>query len=360
MADLSKNRDSLFNIVKDFKVNVKKGTYTRAQFDKFFENETKFIELVNWLKDKIIYKISPFTKLQEKTTNEFYSSYVCGDTAISWAAKSTVCGGGAPPPPLVTKLDISDYIGTYKDNLTKAELNIADKDGTNLKLVAYGQSADVVFKANDAFDVLIDLKFATIKGTLEFKRDSKNKVTGFHYKFENVPDAIKGYLPANFQPEGDATKDLSTSTMSDFFKDTDNTGKWDYFMGKSSSPYPRQKKDSGTQQNTPPKQNIIKNEPYKVDMPDKIIPCDENAYNWGIGCQNNKIKALNLRVLGKELDGVYTNDLKRALINFGKMKDDNPVITKEIYDKIMSLNLQESIVKKVVLKNLKELLNKNL
>ena len=114
------------------------------------------------------------------------------------------------------------------------------------------------------------------------------------------------------------------------------------------------------QQNTQPKQNIIKNEPYKVAMPDKIVPCDENAYNWSVGCQNNKIKQLNLWIVGKELDGVYTDELKRALVNSAKMDDKSPVITKQIYDEIMSLNLQESIVKKVVLKNLKELLNKNL
>jgi hypothetical protein len=296
---------------------------------------------------------SPYAKVFSNTLEQFYKDYACD---LPWATSITYCSGGGGGG----VFNINDYIGAYKDNVTKASLDVADKDGTDLKLVAYGQSIGIVHKANDTFDLSIDFKYASVKGVLDFKRDAKNNVIGFHYKFENIPAAFKSFLPDNFKPEGDATRDSSTSTMSDFFKDTDNTGKWDYFMGKSSSPYPRQKKDSGTQQNTSPKQNIIKNEPYKVDMPDKIIPCDENAYNWSIGCQNNKIKALNLRVLGKELDGVYTNDLKRALINFGKMKDGDSLITREIYDKIMSLNLQESIVKKVVLKNLKELLNKNL
>ena len=128
-----------------------------------------------------------------------------------------------------------------------------------------------------------------------------------------------------------------TEDLGDYFKNTD--GQWDYFLGKSGSPLPSKKTVTSIEQNTPPKQNVIKNEPYKVEMPDKIVPCDENAYNWNIGCQNNKIKQLNLRVLGKELDGVYTNDLRRSLVNFGKMEDNNPLITREIYDKIMSLKL---------------------
>lgn len=293
-----------------------------------------------------------FTKVFSNTLEQFYKDYVCD---LAWATSTTYCSGGGGGA-----FNINDYIGTYKDNVTKATLDVADKDGTDLKLVAYGQSIEIVHNANDTFNLLIDFKYAIVKGVVDFKRDATNNVIGFHYKFENIPAAFKSLLPANFQPEGDATRDATSSSTSDFFKDKDNTGTWDYFKGKSSSPYPREKTNTGAQQNTPPKQNVIKNEPYKTAMPDKIVPCDENAYNWSIGCQNNKIKALNLRMLGKELDGVYTNDLRRALINRGYIGETNSEITKGLYDEIMSLKLQESIVKKVVLKNLKELLNKNL
>jgi hypothetical protein len=294
---------------------------------------------------------SPYAKVFSNTLEQFYKDYACD---LPWATSITYCSGGGGV------FNINEYIGAYKDNVTKATLDVADKDGTDLKLVAYGQSIGIIHKANDTFNLLIDFKYVTVKGVIDFKRDATNNVIGFHYKFENIPAAFKSFLPANFQPEGDATRDLSTSTTSDYFKDSDNTGKWDYFMGKSGSPFPREKKDSGTQQNTQPKQNIIKNEPYKVAMPDKIVPCDENAYNWTVGCQNNKIKQLNLRMLGKELDGVYTDELRRSLINSGYIRSTNSEITKDLYNEIMSLKLQESIVKKVVLKNLKELLNKNL
>jgi hypothetical protein len=110
-------------------------------------------------------------------------------------------------------------------------------------------------------------------------------------------------------------------------------------LGKSGSPLPSKKTVTSIEQNTPSKQNIIKNEPYKVAMPDKIVPCDENAYNWSIGCQNNKIKQLNLRMLGKELDGVYTDELRRSLINSGYIRSTNSEITKDLYNEIMSLKL---------------------
>jgi hypothetical protein len=282
--------------------------------------------------------------------------YACD---LSWAASTSYCGGSNASTG--GTVNINDYIGTYIDNVTKGTLDIADKDGTSLKLVAYGQSINLINKAADSFNVEIDLKYAVIKGVLDFKREpTTNNVTGFHYKFENVPPALKSFLPANFQPEGDATKDATSSSTSDFFKDKDNNGTWDYFMGKSSSPYPREKTNTGAQQNTPPKQNVLKNEPYKVPMPDNIIPCDENAYNWVVGCQNNKIKELNLRLLGREDNGVYTKDLKLALSSLGYLSGFNTEITKSIYDTIITKTLQESVVKKVVLKNLKQLLNRNI
>ena len=126
--------------------------------------------------------------------------------------------------------------------------------------------------------------------------------------------------------------------LGDYFKNTD--GQWDYFLGKSSSPLPTKKNNTNTEQNTPAKQNVLKNEPYKVAMPDKIVPCDENKYNWTIGCQNNKIKELNLRLLGREDNGVYTNDLMEALLSSAYMRGADSVITKAMYDKIMSRELK--------------------
>lgn len=357
------NYEKLYNIKGDngttlgskFKSKATKAVLTVNEFGAKYFSDKNGVEALYNIIDTNRKKTteSPYAKVFSNTLEQFYKDYACD---LSWTTGTTYCGGSVGGA-----VNINDYIGTYKDNVTKATLDIADKDGTSVKLVAYGQSIDLIYKTNDSFNVVMDFKYVTIKGLLDFKRDpTTNNVIGFHYKFENIPAAFKSYFPADFQPEGDATKDLTNSSTSDFFNDKDNTGQWDYFMGKSSSPYPREKKNTDTQQNTQPKQNVIKNEPYKVPMPDKITPCDENAYNWTIGCQNNKIKELNLRVFGREHNGVYTNDLRKALISFGYMNDADQKITKDIYDHIMSKTLQESVVKKVVLKNLKQLLNRNI
>ena len=325
-----------------------------SQFSKIYFSDASGVQKLYKLIDDSRKKWpnSVYAKVLSPDLDNFFKDYACD---LAWATSTTYCGGGGGT------VNINDYIGTYKDNVTKGTLDIADKDGTSLKLVAYGQSINLINKAADSFNVEIDLKYAVIKGVLDFKREpTTNNVTGFHYKFENVPPALKSFLPANFQPEGDATKDATSSSTSGFFNDKDNNGTWDYFLGKSSSPYPREKTNTSAQQNTPPKQNVLKNNPYKVPMPDNIFPCDENAYNWVVGCQNNKIKELNLRLIGREDNGVYTKDLKLALSSLGYLSGFNTEITKSIYDTIMTKTLQESVVKKVVLKNLKQLLNRNI
>ena len=353
MADLSKNRDNLFSLVYDFKVNVKKGTYTREQFDKFFKNESSFIVFVDWLQEKKKNNISPFQKLTEKTTAEFYTSYVCGDTTITWAAKSKGCQGGDIPQPLVTQIDINDYVGEYTDKISKSRFSIRTDDGVNLSIYAFGQKADMTVSTTDVFKLSIPLQILTITGTITFKRDaSTTKVTGFTYKLDNVPPQATAILGADFKAEGEAVKFVGTSG-SLWGK---NPSDWRYFSGQSSNPYGNQK-DSNNPKQTDQQGNTIKVEPYNIKIPKNAHPCDENAADWEIGCSNEKIKFINKRILGRELNSTATEELRKALIDSNYIPRNTINIPSSVFDRLSRQNLNES---KFGLKKFYKLVNKKL
>jgi hypothetical protein len=160
---------------------------TLSQFEKIFFSDASGVQTLYKLIDdnRKKYPNSVYAKVLSPDLDNFFKDYACD---LAWATSTTYCGGGGGGV-----FNINDYIGAYKDNVTKASLDVADKDGTDLKLVAYGQSIGIIHKANDTFDLLIDFKYASVKGVLDFKRNATNNVIGFHYKFENIPAAFKSF-----------------------------------------------------------------------------------------------------------------------------------------------------------------------
>jgi hypothetical protein len=92
-----------------------------------------------------------------------------------------------------------------------------------------------------------------------------------------------------------------------------------------------------------------------TDKPDfKSKPCDENTYNWGYGCMNKKIGALNNKFFGNNYDGKYGDELLSKLRNLGLLSNTDTIITKEIFDKMLPNygTIQESKIIKETVKNI--------
>jgi hypothetical protein len=92
-----------------------------------------------------------------------------------------------------------------------------------------------------------------------------------------------------------------------------------------------------------------------TDMPDfKSRDCDENTYNWGYGCRNNKIGALNNKFFGNKFDGKYGDELLTKLRNIGSLGPKDSYITKEIFDKLLPNYdvVEESLIIKKTVKNI--------
>lgn len=94
-----------------------------------------------------------------------------------------------------------------------------------------------------------------------------------------------------------------------------------------------------------------------TDRPDfKSKDCDENTYNWGYGCRNNKIDALNDKFFGKDnvFDGKYGDELLTKLRNVGSLGPKDTIITKEIFDKLLPNYgvVEESLIIKKTVKNI--------
>jgi hypothetical protein len=86
----------------------------------------------------------------------------------------------------------------------------------------------------------------------------------------------------------------------------------------------------------------------------KFKPCDENTYNWGYGCMNEKIGALNNKFFGNDFGGKYGDELLIKLRNLGLLGDKDTIITKEIFDKMLPNygTIQESKIIKETVKNI--------
>lgn len=92
-----------------------------------------------------------------------------------------------------------------------------------------------------------------------------------------------------------------------------------------------------------------------TDRPDfKSMDCDENTYNWGYGCRNNKIGALNDKFFGNKFDGKYGDELLTKLRNIGSLGPKDTYITKEIFDKLLPNYgvVEESLIIKKTVKNI--------
>lgn len=298
-------------------------------------------------------------KWRESVTNKisFIQNYACDQ---SWAQQSNFCSGIIPAGNSAGYVS-DEYVGSYSDVKTNASIDVTSDNGSNaLNVIMYGNKCPLTHTAGEIFTFSIDMQLVKITGSIIFKKDPKTlQVTGFHYKLDKIPDIVKKYLPSNFEPEGDAVKDsVNTNTGGG---STGNSHEWDYFKGLSNSPYPKQSDSNKSyEQNGTPKEKTLKADTNKVIMPKDVHPCDENADSWEIGCKNSKIAYISQKILGRSNDGVYTEELNHQLLSAGFLFRKNDKITKELYDKIKSMNLQESVIKKVVIKNLKELINRNL
>jgi len=290
---------------------------------------------------------SVYAKVLSPDFNNFFKDYACD---LDWAKSTNYCGGITPD-----NFEINDYIGDYTDKLTNQKFLIRTEDGQILKIIAFGEKADLTPFGTDVFKIIILFQSFNVSGTLKFVRDATTKkVTKFTYKLD-IPPAAKVILGDKFKNEGEAVKD-AVSDLSDKYSDD----KWLYFSGKSSSPYPKKdkknKKDSSQQANA----NVIKIGKHVVQMPKNIHSCDENAIDWEIGCKNNKIKLINQKLMGDELDGVYTDELRKELINLNFIRPNITNIPSSVYDRISKMNLDESTVQKINLNRFYKLVNKKL
>ena len=146
--------------------------------------------------------------------------------------------------------------------------------------------------------------------------------------------------------------EFETYLMSQDFYDKPNTAsndqnKWGYFSDDSDSPYPNPNQNRAT----------LKNKTFNIPMPKNIHPCDENATEWEIGCTNNKIRAINKKLLDKDID-VLTDYLKKELIDDGYIDQTATKVPKFVYDQIMALH--ENQQDKFNVKKFKKLVNKKL
>ena len=290
--------------------------------------------------------------------NEFYKYLACD---LDWAKQTTYCGGIAPTvtPAPNNGYNPANYVGKYKDTTTTIVYEVTkNADNVNLDIKLHGFKALLTHTTNDDFVASATVLSTAIKCDIKFKRDGNN-VTGFHYKFDaaTIPAYVTTYLGNDFKAEGDAEKyesKLSDKTEK-FFADKD---KWAYFQGNSSSPYGNNKQDAKIKnKNTQKNSATLKNEPFKISMPKNIHPCDENAAEWEVGCQNEKIRAINKKLLNKDSD-VLTDYLIKSLSNDDLIKRGAATVPKFIYDQIMALNEKEQ--DKFNLKRFKKLINKKL
>jgi hypothetical protein len=353
------NYEKLYNLTDDdgrtlgskFVPKGKSVGLTLPEFAKVYFSDAAGVEKLYKAIDSYRSKApsSVFAKVLSPDVKQFFKDYACD---LTWAASNAYCGNSKG-------YDANDYVGSYTETKTNAPIQISMDSDNELKIIMFGHSAQLLHTTDENFSILFDLKITNIAVSLNFDKNTDGNVTGFHYKMDKLSELVKKYLPPNITTEGEAKKDTvkNSNTTS-----STNSHEWDYFKGISGSPYPVYSNKKNKDQDIGiPKQKVLHSEKVIVPMPANIHDCDENAYNWEIGCKNDKIKEINNKILHKELGGVYTETLKNVLINKGFMSGSETNISKNIYDDIMSFqDLHESIVKKIVIKNLRELLNKNM
>jgi len=158
------------------------------------------------------------------------------------------------------------------------------------------------------------------------------------------------------------------------FKDVDSTTfTFEYFLENMSVTDGRlnfwktYKNDLGLIKDFKQFEKSLMNSEISYYKPEKRIPstekpnfkwkdCDENTYNWGYGCKNNKIDALNDKFFGEDnvFDGKYGDELLTKLRNIGSLGPKDTYITKEIFDKLLPNYgvVEESLIIKKTVKNI--------
>lgn len=126
-----------------------------------FSSHENVEKTLNKLKDKKILS-------SDWTIEQFYKKFTCD---LGWAKNTTYCGGTTTPP---TSTD--DYVGSYKTETTPEEnFEITKKSGEYF-VSARGVDVKIVKTSGDNFK--IESTVPPASGTVSFKRDSNNKVTG--------------------------------------------------------------------------------------------------------------------------------------------------------------------------------------
>lgn len=237
-----------------------------------------------------------------------------------------------------TSQDLSRYVGTYT-SLGKTGKIILD--GVTLRASLGPLNAALQYVDDENFTFQTNLG----SGKITFNKDSSNKITGFDYKFGD-------YSGTAFKTDGSTNNNPPTP---------------DNKKNDSSS----NSKPTVTPAPTPPAP--IKTIDYKVKYPStqdpakpfNFIECDENIYNWGYGCKNDKIGLMNKILFGRDYGKIYGEEMLTKLRNLAILGPNETKITEDIYNEVLKLGkeqgyvkLQESIVKETVKNILKERLIK--
>jgi len=337
-----------------------------AFIEKYFKDEQG---VLNFFEDiKTVY--NSFTKSDDKKTvqswvgkvdltgadpKNLFVYYACD---LEWSKNSGYCGNAQG------NVNLDEYIGVYEQSTPKIEVVIKNNNG-QLEATMFGYVILLTNTSGDEFKIEVDLSKYNRRlgvseiGKITFTRDtSTDEVNGLDYSLVNVPELIKPYL-----------KDMPTNAHLNKWSSQKNSSggsgsglDYRYFQGKTSDFYDfggKKDKKSDYKKDIENRMVYLKDEPYSSKMPDNIHECDENADSWEIGCKNKKIAEVNKWVLGSEYNGVLTDDTVGALHDLGQLGKNDKVVTKKVYEKLKSLNLRESVIKNVVIKNLNELLKRN-
>lgn len=221
-----------------------------------------------------------------------------------------------PVPNPVTNVDLSQYVGSYKEGLVKGD--VTENNGV-LRINFKSMDTYLDSKGSDIFE----FEFGT-KATVKFTRDNQGKVTGFDYKYSLLhghADKVDSTPTTPTPPKPDSTTNNTTTT--------------------TDAPIPQ--KITYTKYNDNPSERAnTKGFRWKK--------CDE-TFPIKYGCANNLIKDLNTCIFGENSSNVYGPALLNSL-NDRARDTPNKEISKETYDALIAQceAKNESINKKKIIK----------
>lgn len=151
-----KERKKIYSYLKGKRIITT--TSEEDWINKWFADESKTNQLFDYLSKKKYYTDS---------RQDFYKKYACD---LDWAKKLNYCGGDE------SSSVKDEYVGSYKTETTPEEnFEIIKKSGEYF-VSARGENVKIVKTTGDNFE--IESKIPPASGTISFKRDSNNKVTG--------------------------------------------------------------------------------------------------------------------------------------------------------------------------------------